>query len=61
MEQPDRRRDWERILSRSANAIDVVLVWKSDERLEAITRRWFELAGCRGDVQVYRRASERLR
>jgi hypothetical protein len=55
-EQDDRVRDWERILYRSANSIDMVLVWKSNEGLDAITQRWFEPAGRRGDVQVFRRA-----
>jgi hypothetical protein len=49
-----RLRDWERILSRFANSIDVVLVWKSDEKLDAITRRWFDLVDRRGDLQVFR-------
>ena len=61
MERTDRLRDWERILSHSADTIDVVLVWKSDERLDAITKRWFDLAGRRGDVQVYRRVRRPLR
>jgi hypothetical protein len=61
MERTDRLRDWERILSHSADTIDVVLVWKSDERLDAITKRWFDLAGRRGDVQVYRRIRWPLR
>jgi len=60
-EQTDRLRDWERILSRYADSIDVVLVWKSDERLDGITKRWFDLADRRGDVQVYRRSPPRLR
>jgi hypothetical protein len=55
-EQADRLRDWERILCRAADSIDVVLVWKSNERLDAITRRWFDLVGRRGDVQIYRRS-----
>jgi hypothetical protein len=60
-QQDDRLRDWERILSRSADSIDVVLVWKSNEGLDAITRRWFNLVGRRGDVQVFRRARGQTR
>jgi len=60
-ERAGRLRDWERILSRYADSIDVVLVWKSDEQLEDITKRWFDLADRRGDVQVYRRNRARLR
>ena len=32
---------WERILSEHAEAIDVVVVWKSAQRLDAVTDRWF--------------------
>jgi hypothetical protein len=30
-------------------------MWKSDERLEEVTKRWFDLLERRGDVQVFRR------
>ena len=50
-----RLRDWEKILTDYADSIDVILFWKSDEELEAITKRWFELAERRGDVQIFRR------
>jgi hypothetical protein len=53
-ERSDRVRDWEHILSEWATAIDVVVVWKRDEQLDAITKRWFAPAGRRGDVEVYR-------
>ncbi len=46
---------WERILSEHADSIDVILFWKSDEDLEAITKRWFDLQERRGDVQVFRK------
>jgi len=58
-EKAARLRDWEKILSRYADSIDVVLVWKSDKRLDGITKRWFDLADRRGDVQVYRRRRSR--
>jgi hypothetical protein len=60
-ERADRLRDWERILSQSARSIDVVLVWKSDEQLDAITKRWFAQVDRRGDVQIYRRIERPLR
>ena len=50
-----RRLEWEGILSEHANAIDVILFWKGDPELEAITRRWFELQEQRGDVQSFRK------
>jgi hypothetical protein len=58
-DKADRLRDWERILSRYADSIDVVMIWKADEELEAITRRWFELSERTGDVQIYRRVRAR--
>ena len=56
-----RLRDWERILAEHADSIDVVVMWKSDERLEGITKRWFDLEERRGDVQVFRRNRSRSR
>jgi hypothetical protein len=52
-----RLRDWERILTRYANSIDVIILWKSDVRLEAITKCWFAPAARQGDVQIFRRSS----
>jgi len=60
-EEMKRLRDWEQILSRYADVIDIVLVWKSDERLEELTKRWFDLVERRGDVQVFRRNRSRSR
>jgi hypothetical protein len=60
-EQEDRRRDWERILSSHADSIDVILFWKSDERLEEITKRWFEINYQRDDVQIFLRRRSRSR
>jgi hypothetical protein len=51
-EQGARYRDWQEILSRYADSIDVVLIWKRNERLEEITRRWFIGTYQRGDIQV---------
>ncbi len=48
-----RLRDWEELLDRHAKSIDVVLFWKSDPELEAITKRWFDLAQQTGEVQIF--------
>jgi hypothetical protein len=50
-----RCRDWENMLSGHEKSIDVVLFWKSEPELEAITKRWFELERKIGDVQIFRR------
>jgi hypothetical protein len=60
-EQEDRRRDWERILASHADSIDVILFWKRDERLEEITKRWFEINYQRDDVQIFLRRRSRSR
>ncbi len=58
-DNPEQRKsrlaEWEKILSQHADSIDVILFWKSDEELEAITKRWFDLQERRGDVQVFRK------
>jgi hypothetical protein len=52
-----RLRDWEeKILRPHQKSIDVVLFWKSDPELEAITKRWFESVQQTGDVQIFQRA-----
>jgi hypothetical protein len=51
--------EWERVLSRYADSIDVILFWKSDGALEAITKRWFDLTERKGDVQIFRRIRAR--
>jgi hypothetical protein len=51
----DRSREWERILSDHADSIDVLLVYKREPRLDAITQRWFDVVEARGDVRVCRR------
>ena len=52
-----RTRHWEKILSQHADAIDVVVVWKSDPALDSITTRWFDRVDRRGDVHFFRRGS----
>jgi hypothetical protein len=54
-----RLRDWAQILNRYADSIDVVVFWKSDQELEAITKRWFELTQRKGDVQIFSRTRAR--
>ncbi len=51
----DRGRAWARILEQHAESIDILVVWKSDPGLDAITTRWFDRVDRRGDVQIYRR------
>jgi hypothetical protein len=51
-----RLRTWEGLLSSHARSVDVVLFWKSDSELEAITKRWFDLEQQSGDVRIFRRA-----
>ncbi len=55
-DKPKRLRDWEQILSQHADSIDAVLVWKRDEELEELTKRWFDRVERRGDVQVFHRS-----
>jgi len=62
-EDPDdeivRLRDWDHILAKYATSIDVIIFWKRDQRLEAITKRWFVVADRQGDVQIFRRTGMR--
>jgi hypothetical protein len=55
LERESRLRDWEGILSRYADTIDVILIWKRNEPLERIANRWFRVTHQRGDVQILRR------
>ena len=54
-EAGERGRAWEQILRQHADSIDVVVVWKSDPALDAITARWFDRVDRRGDIQIFRR------
>jgi hypothetical protein len=54
-EAGERRRAWEQILSEHAPSIDVVVHWKSDPALEAITTRWFDHVERQGDVRIFRK------
>jgi hypothetical protein len=54
-----RSRAWEEILAQHAPSIDVVVEWKSDPALDAITTRWFNRVESRGDIQIYRRRTLR--
>jgi len=50
----ERARGWERILVQHVNSIDVVVVWKDDPQLDAVTARWFDLSERRGDIRIFR-------
>jgi hypothetical protein len=50
---------WERVLESSRDAIDRLIVWRSEPGLDAITERWFEMVDRRGDVRVFRRREGR--
>jgi hypothetical protein len=54
-----RGRAWAKILGQHAESIDVLVVWKSDAALDAITARWFDRVDRQGDVQIYRRRSSK--
>jgi hypothetical protein len=56
-EAAERASGWNEILSLHAHSIDVVVVWKSDPALEAITTRWFDEVERRGDIHIFRRRS----
>jgi hypothetical protein len=58
-EAADRRREWKRILSRYADAIDVLLIYQRDPELDAIAKQAFRLAERRGDVWIYHRDTRR--
>jgi hypothetical protein len=50
-----RVRAWEKILARHARSIDVLLVWKSDPGLDAVTARHFDSVERRDDLRIFRR------
>lgn len=52
---PERLRRWSEILEHHADVIDVVLAWKSDPGLDALTERYYRLDDDRGDVRIFRR------
>jgi len=54
-ETAERRREWwERVLTEHHDAIDVLLVWREDPTLDAVTARWFEPSARRGEVRIFR-------
>jgi hypothetical protein len=58
----DRRsRVWQSILARHASAIDVVVTYKHERRLDAVTRSWFHEIERRGDVRIFYRDPDRTR
>jgi hypothetical protein len=58
-QRAERVRDWERLLEKHNGAIDVVVMWKSDPALDVATLRWFDRVERRGDVQIFRRSTDR--
>jgi hypothetical protein len=54
-----RARAWAKILDEHAGSIDVLVVWKNEPALDAITARWFDRVDRQGDVQIYRRRSSK--
>ena len=50
-----RAREWEKILSRHADSIDELIVYKSEPRLDAVTEQWFHRVSHRSDVRIYHR------
>src|SRR5262249_45119083 len=50
-----RARCWERLLARGADAIDVLVAYKSDPLLDAVSKRFFHEIGRRGDVRILAR------
>ncbi len=51
----ERLRKWTAILERHADVIDVVLVWKKDPAVDAVTERFYRLDEELGDVRIFRR------
>ncbi len=54
-EAAGRAHDWERLLARHAGAIDVLVTYKDDPLLDAVTQRFFGVVESRGDVRILRR------
>ncbi len=50
-----RARDWEQLLAHHADAIDVLVTYKSDPLLDGVTERYFREVERRGDVRILRR------
>jgi hypothetical protein len=51
---PARAARWERLLARHHRAIDVLAVWGSEPRLDAINGRWFHPVARDGPLQILR-------
>jgi hypothetical protein len=58
MDDPDdsaaRADRWARLLAEHHAAIDVLVVWESDPRLDAITTRWFAPGADEGPLRIWR-------
>jgi hypothetical protein len=53
-EAASRAADWAALLARHHAAIDVLVVWGSDDRLDAISAQWFRPVGADGMLRVLR-------
>ncbi|AMV36559.1 hypothetical protein [Planctomyces sp. SH-PL62] len=49
-----RRLWWERLMDEYHQAIDVLLVWREDPALDAVSARWFEPDSRDGEVRVFK-------
>ena len=47
------RRKWEQLLADHWQSIDKILTWQGDPALDAVTERWFEQTGERGEIRVF--------
>ncbi len=47
-----RAREWERLLARHADTIDVLVAYGSDPRLDGVSERFFREVERRGDVRI---------
>jgi hypothetical protein len=50
-----RAAEWEELLARHHTVIDVLVVWGSDPRLDAIHARWFRRVADDGGLQIFTR------
>jgi hypothetical protein len=53
------RRKWEQLLADHWQSIDKILTWQGDPALDAVTERWFEQTGERGEIRVFTRKEPR--
>jgi hypothetical protein len=59
-EATSRASAWEQVLARHANSMDVLLVWKRELGLDAVTARYFDQVDCRGELRIFQRGQRAL-